>query len=67
MNEILESSTLDGYIIKHNTFDRIFYSPKTNLPIIKMYDYQSYEINNYSISKDMKTLYVKDKKLYISS
>lgn len=62
----IKNETKKGYLIKYNISDRLFYSPITTSNIIKLYDYNTYIANNYTISTKMKSIVIRNKKIYIS-
>ena len=61
---MLVRDNLQGYVIKYNVTERLFYSPFSDLPITKIYDYEQYKKNNESI-RMMKCLILQDKNVYI--
>ena len=64
LDEIKRKDNLFGMIIKYNISERLFFSPKqTNQKIIKLYDYNEYKDNNYSIN-DIHHLLLRNGKLY---
>uniref|UniRef100_A0A6C0L3G5 Helicase C-terminal domain-containing protein n=1 Tax=viral metagenome TaxID=1070528 RepID=A0A6C0L3G5_9ZZZZ len=54
-----------GHIIKYNITERLFYSPLQKTNLMKLYDLQSYQLNNYSIEK-VKPILLRNKKIYMA-
>ena len=66
LDEITDLDNLVGNIIKYNVDERLFYSPKTESKVLKLYEYEKFKENNYS-EKFIKPIYVRNKKIFIKS
>ena len=65
MDDIVKEENLEGYIIKYNVNERLFYSPVQSSSIIKLYEYGEYKDNNESI-EFIKPIIVRGQKIYLS-
>ena len=65
MDDIVKEEHLEGYIIKYNVNERLFYSPVQSSSIIKLYEYGEYKDNNESI-EFIKPIIVRGQKIYLS-
>lgn len=63
LKEIKNEDNLSSYIIKYNISEKLFYSPKTDSNIIKLYDYKQYISNNYS-TKHINYIIMRDGKFF---
>ena len=63
LKEIKTEDNLSSYIIKYNISEKLFYSPKTDSNIIKLYDYKQYISNNYS-TKHINYIIMRDGKFF---
>ena len=61
--EIVERDNLEAYIIKYNITERLFYSPVSPSPLIKLYDYMNYKANDYSIEGN-ESLILRNQRLF---
>ena len=61
--EIVERDNLEAYIIKYNITERLFYSPVSPSPLIKLYDYMNYQANDYSIEGN-ESLILRNQRLF---
>ena len=67
MDEITqEEENKEGNIIKYNLNERLFYSPKQNTSIIKLYEYNDYKENNYSI-KMIRPIIIRNGRVFLST
>ena len=61
-----EEENKEGNIIKYNLNERLFYSPKQNTSIIKLYEYNDYKENNYSI-KMIRPIIIRNGRVFLST
>lgn len=64
LNEIIIEDNLIGYIIKYNITSRLFYSPKSDTDIIKLYPHNKYVEKGYTINKLKPILILKNNKVF---
>jgi hypothetical protein len=64
LDEIKEEKSLQGYIIKYNINETLFYSPKSDTKIITIFEFDKYKENKYS-TQFMKPIYIRNKKIFI--
>jgi hypothetical protein len=64
LDEIKEENSLQGYIIKYNINETLFYSPKSDTKIITIFEFDKYKENKYS-TQFMKPIYIRNKKIFI--
>ncbi len=63
IEQIKEEKNLIGYTIKHNTSERLFYSPINKSRMLKLYDANEYKLNNYSL-KSTRYIILRDGKIF---
>ena len=63
LDEVIQFENLEGYIIKYNITDRLFYSPISKTNIIKLYDYNHYKINSFSLN-GLEVLVLRNQKIF---
>ena len=63
LDEVIQQGDLEGYVIKYNITDRLFYSPYSRGNIIRLYDYNHYKKNLYS-THGLEVLLLRNQKLF---
>ena len=64
LDEIINDDNFKGYVIKYNVNEQLFYSPKSESKVIKLFELNKYKENNYS-TQFIKPIYVRNKKIFI--
>ena len=65
MKSFLEEDNLLGYIIIYNPTEKLFFSPKQESNIIKLYTFKEYKYNNYS-TKNLNYVFIRNKRIFKS-
>ena len=60
-----EEENLLGYIIKYNPTEKLYFSPKQESNIIKLYTFKEYKYNNYS-TKNLNYVFIRNKRIFKS-
>ena len=65
LDEIETEENLLGHLIKYNVTERLFYSPIQKTQLMKLYDFNTYKLNDYNVEK-VKPVILRNKTLYMS-
>ena len=60
-----DDDNIIGHIIKYNPTEKLYFSPLSNSTVIKLFEFNDYKYNNYSI-RGLKFVMLRNKKLFKS-
>lgn len=60
-----KEENINGYIVKYNPTEKLYFSPLSKSSIIKLYPYKEYKYNNYSI-EGLSYVFLRNKRLFKS-
>ena len=66
LEEIISSDNLEGYTIKYNISEKLFYSPNKKTSFIRLYNYDNY-LENYETIEESESLILRNGKLFKTS
>ena len=65
LDEIETEENLLGHLIKYNVTERLFYSPIQKTQLMKLYDFNTYKLNEYNVER-VKPVLLRNKKLFMA-